>query len=442
MSLLYLNEKPHRLFLRAALPGGISMLASSLYGVFESIFVGKFLGTTAFAAFGMSFPIVIMNFALAELVGVGSSVPISIFLGQREEKKANTYFTCSVLLTVLTGIVSGVAIFFGAPFLMRLMGAKGELLELSVRYLRIYAVCSPITPLMFCMDNYLRICGKTKASMVLNILFSGMTVGLELLLILVFPMGIAGAAWGSCIPMMFCVLVTLFLFLPGKLQLKFVRPRFSKEMLRQIYRNGIAPFLTNISGRLFSIAMNALLLFFGGEAGVAVYTVIITLAGMVEQLMYGVVDALQPAIGYNYGARRYDRVIKLEGYVLATALGISLIGGIVMFAFPTLLATPFLEDLSLLSLAVFAIRISALAYLVKWFGTTVQCFFMALERPMQAMAISIASACLFPLLLIPLLWPLKLTGLWWNYPLAALLTALLALAILLRNRKKLFANEP
>ena len=197
----FLKTKPSKLFMLAAIPGGISMLASSLYGVFESIFVGKFLGTTAFAAFGMAFPFVIMNFALAELVGVGSSVPISIFIGQKEDEKANNYFTCSILLTIFTGILSGLLIFFGAPIFLSWMGAEGKLLEYAVNYLRIYALFSPIVPLMFSVDNYLRISGKLKTSMGLNIAFSVVTIGLELLFIKVIGWELNGAAFGTCIAM-------------------------------------------------------------------------------------------------------------------------------------------------------------------------------------------------------------------------------------------------
>ena len=156
---LYLNTKPSKLFLKAAIPGGIGMLASSLYTVFDAMFVGKFLGTTAFAALGLAMPLIIINFALAELVGVGSSVPISIFLGKREDDKANNYFTCSILLIMITGVISGSLIFFGAPAFMRMMGAEGELLEQAVQYVRVYAVFSPLTPLIFSVDNFLRISG-------------------------------------------------------------------------------------------------------------------------------------------------------------------------------------------------------------------------------------------------------------------------------------------
>ncbi|MFA7637061.1 MAG: MATE family efflux transporter [Monoglobales bacterium] len=415
------------------------MLASSLYSVFDSIFVGKFLGTTAFAALGLAFPLIIINFALAELVGVGSSVPISIFLGQKEDDKANNYFTGSILLIMLMGVISGTIIYFGAPGFMKLMGADGDLLSFSVKYTRIYAITSPITPLMFAFDNYLRISGKVNTSMFINIVASIGTIILEFTFIKILHLGIEGAAFATCLSMIICVAVGVSLFIPGKLQLKFVKPKFSLPMIKQIYKNGISPFLTNIAGRIFSIVMNILLLRFGGEAGVAVYGVIMTLAGIIEQILYGVVDSLQPALGYNYGARRFDRVKAIEKYVVITGGAISVFGFFVMFFFAGQISVPFIKDLSLLDMAVVAVRISSVAYLYKWFGTVVQCFFMALEKPMQAMTISLASACVFPLMLVPILLPIKLSGLWLNFPLTGLFTTILAFVILIRNKNKIFA---
>ncbi len=441
---LYLNTKPSKLFWKAAIPGGISMLASSLYTIFDTLFIGKLIGTTALAALGLAMPLIIINFALSELVGVGSSVPISIFLGKKEEDKANNYFTSSVLLIVFTGILSGALIYCAAPAFMRLMGAEGELLDYAVDYVRVYAVFSPITPLMFAMDNFLRISGKIKTSMALNIVASALTVITELLLIVVFDMKVVGAALGASLSMAACVAVALVMFVPGKLQLKYVKPKISKEMLIQIYKNGMAPFFTNISGRIFSVVMNVLLMSFSTEKGeaVAIYGVIMTLGGVVEQILYGVVDSLQPSLGYNYGAQHFDRVKTIEKYAMGAAAVISLAGAAVMFAIPGPLSIPFLEDRNLLDATIFAVRVSATTYLFKWIGVAIRCFFMALERPMPAMILSMADACVIPLAIIPLLMPFELTGLWLNYPVRTLLVGVLSVLVLWKLKDKLFTVTP
>lgn len=438
---LYLKTKPSSLFRKTAIPGGISMLASSLYSVFDSVFVGKYLGTTAFAALGLAIPLIIINFALSELVGVGSSVPISIYLGKKQDEEADNYFTCAILLIILTGCISGSLIYQASPLFLSLMGAEGELLHLSVKYARVYAVFSPLTPLMFAMDNFLRISGRMKTSMFLNIFTSALTIILELLLILVIPMGIVGAALGSCLAMLGMVFLSVSMFLPGKLQLKLVRPRFSRELLISIYKNGAAPFLTNLSGRVFSVCMNILLLRFGGAPAVAIYGVCMTLSSIIEQLIYGITDSLQPAIGYNYGAKEYGRVKSLEIHVLFTGAFLSAVGAVLLFLVPDALATPFLEDLTLLPEASAALRILSVSYLFRWFTVSIQCLFMAVEEPLKALILSVSSACILPLIVLLTLLPLRLTGLWWNYSVTAILTAFMSYILLRTSALPFFSSQ-
>ena len=435
---LYLDTKPGKLFLKTAIPGGISMLASSMYQIFDSIFVGKFIGTTAFAALGLAFPLIIINFALSDLVGIGSSVPISIMLGRKDDDDANNYFTCACVWVILTGLLSGSLMFLIAPAYMRLMGASGELLAVGVRYIRVYALFSLFVPILYSLDNFLRVAGRPDVSMWLNIGMSIGTVIFESVLILGLNMGIDGAAIGACSAMSLCVIIGMSMFARGKMQMKFVRPRFSRGMLSQIYKNGVPVFLTNVSGRIFSMVINVLLLRFGGEGAVAVYGLAIVVCSLVEMLLYGVIDSLQPALGYNYGANRIDRVKAIEKYVMMASLLISLVGGGLIVWIPGLLAIPFLEDLSLLPLAVTVLRISCVSYLFKWLSQSIQSLFMALERPLPSMIISVCNVSAFPLLLIPLLLPWELMGIWWNFPITSFLTTALALVLLYLYRHKIF----
>ena len=435
---LYLDTKPGKLFLKTAIPGGISMLASSMYQIFDSIFVGKFIGTTAFAALGLAFPLIIINFALSDLVGIGSSVPISIMLGRKDDDDANNYFTCACVWVILTGLLSGSLMFLIAPAYMRLMGASGELLAVGVRYIRVYALFSLFVPILYSLDNFLRVAGRPDVSMWLNIGMSIGTVIFESVLILGLNMGIDGAAIGACSAMSLCVIIGMSMFARGKMQMKFVRPRFSRGMLSQIYKNGVPVFLTNVSGRIFSMVINVLLLRFGGEGAVAVYGLAIVVCSLVEMLLYGVIDSLQPALGYNYGANRIDRVKAIEKYVMMASLLISLVGGGLIVWIPGLLARPFLEDLSLLPLAVTVLRISCVSYLFKWLSQSIQSLFMALERPLPSMIISVCNVSAFPLLLIPLLLPWELMGIWWNFPITSFLTTALALVLLYLYRHKIF----
>ena len=226
---LFAKTPPGRLFFIAAVPGAIGMLASALYQLIDGILVGQVLGEAAFAAINLAMPFVIINFALADLIGVGSSVPISVRLGQGEEKAANNIFTCACLMIVGTGALIGAVLFFAAPLLFQLLGAEGELAALAVQYLRVYALLSPLTTIIFASDNYLRICGKIRMSMWLNILMSILTAVLEFFLLVVLKLGIWAAALASSLGMIACVAIALYPFARGKLQLRFCRPRFSNR---------------------------------------------------------------------------------------------------------------------------------------------------------------------------------------------------------------------
>ena len=431
---LFTNTPPRKLFFFAALPGAVSMLASALYQLFDGMFVGRFLGSTPFAALNLAMPFVIINFAIADLVGIGSSVPISIGLGEGDQEKANNYFTCACLMIVGAGAALGAILYAAAPALMALMGATGDFAEMAVQYLRTYAICSPVTTIIFAMDNFLRISGKIKGSMLLNILMSVLIVVLEFLFLSVFHWGIWGAALGSALGMAICAIIAFIPFARGKMLLRLTRPRFSKRMFRQIVACGSPNFLNNVAARITSIIMNMVLLRLGGQNAVSIYGILMYVDGLIQPLMYGCCDSLQPAVSYNWGAGSRGRIWAIERYCFSAVALISLLAAAVLFFFPDLVTALFLSDMdaAFLDTARTAIRLFALTYLTRWFSFAVQSLMTALERAAAASLISVSTALLFPVILLAALWPMGLTGVWLNFAGTALLAGLLALFLFLR----------
>ena len=407
---LFSQTPPTRLFFKAAIPGSIGMLASALYQVADGIFISRILGDTAFAGFNLAMPLVIINFALADLIGLGSAVPISIKLGSKDEQEANNYFTCASIMVVLAGILSGAVLALGGRTFLSWMGAQGELLDQATQYLVTYALCSPVTTIVFAVDNYLRICGKIRRSMFLNIFMSVACMGFELLFMGVLKIGIRGAALGSSLGMALTAIAAFVPFFFGKMQLRFVRPRFHAKALREIVSCGLPSFLNNIAGRVTSIIMNVVLLALGGQNAVSVYGILMTMDGFVHPLLYGMCDSLQPAVGFNWGARNIQRVkaIELRCYTAAIILALATTGVLALFP---------------------------LTYITRWFSFATQSFLSAIEKPVAASAISVSTALVFPVVLIGVLWPLGLTGIWLNFAGTAVLAGILALILLLRQKE-------
>ena len=436
---LFAKTPPLKLFFIASLPGAVSMLASALYQTLDGVFVGHFLKETAFAALNLAMPFVIINFALADLIGVGSAVPISVCLGRRQGSEANNIFTCACLMIVGAGVLVGAALYAAAPGIFRLMGAEGEFAALAVQYLRVYALCSPVTTIIFAVDNYLRICGYIRGSMLLNLLMSGLSAALEFLFLGVFRFGIWGAALATCLGMAVCAVVAFIPFLRGSALLRFTRPRFSMAMIRQIVACGSPNFLNNIAGRITSILMNFLLVRMGGELAVSVYGVLMYAEGFIQPLLYGMCDSLQPAVGYNWGAGQFSRVRAIERCCFTASAIVSLLAVGVIALFPAQITGLFMPDAGAegLRMAVPALQLFSLTYVTRWFSFATQSYMLAVEKPLPASLISVSTALVFPVLLVLAFWALGLTGIWLNFAGTSLLAGVLALVVLLRRRREL-----
>lgn len=435
---LYLKTNTRKLFLSIAIPGAISMLASSLWSFFDSIFVGRFLGETAFAAMNLTMPFVMIINALADMIGVGSAVPIAIALGRGERDQADNEFTCACLLIVALGAAGGLLFFTTAPLIVRLMGAQGELAKLSVAYLRTYALFAPFNTIVFATDNFWRICGRIKGSMMLNILMSIIILSGEYLCVAVLPLGIIGSPLAVCGGMLICALIALLPFFRNKMTLRFCRPRFSAALLKAFFSNGLPNFLNNMATRITSILMNAILLKMGGTGAVTIYGILVNANDFIMQLLYGVCDSLQPAIGYNWGNGQTRRVKQIARHSLTASAIVCLTGMVVMLAFPGQLIRLYLKQDSryLLPAAVQALRLYSLANLVRWFPFFTQEFLIAVDMPKPASVLSLASTFVVPVSLLVLLAPLELTGIWLNTAATSLIVSLLAYLILMRKKKQ------
>lgn len=439
---LFSKTPPLKLFFIASLPGAIGMLASALYQTLDGVFIGQFLGDVAFAALNLAMPFVIINFSLADLIGVGSSVPISIALGRGERKEANNIFTCACIMIVGAGIIIGFVMFTAAPAIIRAMGAEGDFAEFAVQYLRVYALCSPVTTIMFAVDNFLRICGYIRGSMMLNIFMSLLSGIMEYIFLGVLKWGIWGAAAATCLGMFISVLIAFIPFLRGKALLHFCRPSFNKKMIKQTVTCGSPNFLNNIAGRITSIILNAVLVRIGGENAVSVCGVLMFAEGFIQPLMYGMCDSLQPAVGYNWGAGKYSRVRAIEKCCFTASCIVSLAAAVVVAAIPEQITRLFMADASseIIEMAVIALRIFSVTFIFRWFSFATQSYMLAIEKSLQASLISVSTALVFPVILIVVLQPFGLNGLWCNFAGTAVLAGIMAAFILKKTRAEL--NRP
>lgn len=348
-------------------------------------------------------------------------------------------------------VVMGSIMFSAAEPLSRLMGADDVLLDTAVRYLRTAALCSPLAAIFFAMDNYLRISGFVKTSMIINIGCNLLTLGLLSFFLLICDMDVVGSALATSLSMCTCSIVAMIPFAMKKALLKFTKPKFSFTMIKQIAACGSPVFLSNISGRVTSILINISLMTLGtqmlGEGGghtaVAVYAVLMYASDMCWPLLYGIADSLSPALGYNWGAKSYNRV---KGIAQCAYIGTALVGFAstsILFFFPDTIASWFVnaEEPRLLEISTHAIRLFCFAYLFRWIVVTTQSYFTAIEKPLQATTMSVATAFVFPVVLLGALWRFGLDGIWFNFVGVNVLAAILSAFLLLRLMKEIKKKE-
>lgn len=439
---IYGEMPPVRLFFHAAIPGVISMFAMSIYSIIEGIFVGQFVGGDAFAAMNLAMPLVMINFALADMVGVGSSVPISIALGEKDEEKACNLFSSAVLLIVLAGIFTGSIMFLFAPQIIHLMGAEDKVAELAVTYLRICAMLGPLANLVFAMDNFLRISGFVRGSMLLNLFMSCLQIGMVTLLVAFLKLGLIGSALAVNTGFCICAIIALIPFICGKSVLKFRKPKITIQILKNIIACGSPTFLNNIAGRLFSLIMNVLLIRLGGTLAVSTFSVLMYCSDLVQPTLYGLCDSMQPAIGYNWGAKNYKRVKSLSKCVFVSTAVASAVALVLMFCFPRYIASVFVDgsDTVLLGLSTHALRLFSVEFLFWWFCYSAQSFYNAIQKPRNAAILTLSTAIIFPLIMVVLLWPLGLDGLWLNQAATYIPVGIIAFYMLRKTQKSLKLN--
>lgn len=421
-----------KLFFRCTVPAMVGMGFSAIYNITDGIFVGHFIGQEALAAVNLVMPVLMIITALTDMVAAGSSVRISILLGCDEKEEASRVFTVCLKLILSIGILFGLAGFLLAGPLIRLIGADGLTADYARQYLRVFALFLPLCSLYFSTDNYLRVCGKVKMSMTINIVCSILNVALDAMLIVVLKKGLVGAAIASGISMSVGAIWSLIPFLRRKLPIALAKGRVALRQMLMIITNGSSEFFISVAGSLMAIILNVILLRLGGSMAVAAVSIVEYIESLTGMVIYSMTDALQPAISYCYGAGLKQRMKKIQKTVMGAAAILSLLAMLFLLLGGQYLLPLFVKDgdTALFDMALRAMRLFALSYLVSWIETTLSCYLTALEKPWHSLAMSFLGILAYPLLCLAVMVPLwQLDGVWLFPFVSGILSAATAIII-------------
>lgn len=322
-----LNQSIIKLIMKYGIPSILTMLIFSLYTIVDGIFIGEFLGSQALSAVNIVMPYVNFSFAIGVMIAVGSSTMIAIQLGSGHETKALNSYSISLQLFVLFGVfLSGIGIFFSEK-VVKILGANNEILKNADTYLFYLSFFTIFYILSYGLESFVRIEGSPHYSLLC--IFGGacMNIFLDYLLIVVFKLGIRGAAIATGSAQMITALMLGYFLVFKAKKLKYSPIKFKFTVIKEILYNGSSEFLTELATGITVMAFNLTIIKIVGNSGVAAFSVISYISTVVTMTMIGFSQGLQPIISYNYGAKAYLRVLK----VLRIAFSCVLIFGTFFF---------------------------------------------------------------------------------------------------------------
>lgn len=420
-----------------SLPAIVAMLASSLYNIVDSIFIGHGVGALAISGLAITFPLMNLSAAFGSLIGAGGATLLSIKMGQHDVESAERVLGNIVSLNLLLGTLF---MLFGLLFLEPILlffGASSETLPYAYDYMFVLLIGNLVTHLYLGLNSAMRSTGAPRKAMLTTLMTVFINCVLDPLFIFVFDWGIRGAALATVVAQLAALIYTLVHFLNPRQELHFKRDIFTlrRRVAVSIFSIGMAPFVLNACSCLVVVVINQSLLKYGSDLAVGACGIVNRIMMLFGMLVLGFNQGMQPIAGYNYGALKMDRVKSVLKQTILYASLVMTTGFLVVELFPELVARMFTTDAELLSISETGLRIVFAMAPVVGFQMVVSNFFQSIGHASKAVFLSSTRQLLF---LVPLLVILPhffgVIGVWLSLPISDVLSSALAAVVLFRDK--------
>lgn len=379
--------------IQLAIPMTIAQLISILYNVVDRIYIGNISGSgsLALSGIGLTFPIITIILAFANLVGMGGAPLSSIERGKGDNEKASRIMGVSFLLLCTFGILVPFIIYIIKEPLLYAFGASNDTYVYANDYLSIYLLGSIFVMITIGLNSFINAQGFGKQGMITTLIGAILNIILDPIFIFVFHLGVKGAAIATVISQLISMLWTLY-FLRSDIAILRLSKKymvFDFSLIREIITLGFSGFIMAITNSIVQIVCNSTLSFYGGDLYIGIMTIITSVREMTFMPVTGITHASQPVMGYNYGAKQYDRVKKGIHFIsIIATVYLLLIWGI-LFLFPEFFISIFNTDIEVLRLGVPAFHTYYFGFCFMAFQVCGQSVFIALNKPKHAIFFSI-----------------------------------------------------
>ncbi|MEG0133934.1 MAG: MATE family efflux transporter [Clostridium sp.] len=440
------EEKITKLLLSFSIPAIVGMVVNTLYNIIDRMYIGRIegIGSLALTGVGITMPIMTIILAFGMLVGIGTAARVSLKLGQHDKESAEEHLgNAFTLIIIISIVITIVGLMFLDPILS-VFGASANTEIYARQYMQIIFIGTIVNMLSFGLNHSIRSDGSPKIAMLSMLIGAITNIILDPIFIFGFGMGVRGAAIATVISQILTTVWILQYFTVGKsiIKIRISNLKLKSAVIISIFSIGMSPFSMQVASSIVQVLANNSLKEYGGDLAIGAMTIITSIAMIFLMPIFGINQGSQPIIGYNYGAKQYDRVKQTVKYGAIAATIIVMIGWVITQVAPDLLIAIFNNDPELVQIATNGMKIYLFMMPVVGFQVVSSNYFQSIGKAKISMFLSLLRQVI---LLIPCLIILPkifgLNGIWLAGAMSDGLSSVITGIIFFYSVKKLKAKE-
>ena len=438
-----LAEKPvGSLLMQYAIPAIVAMAASSVYNIIDGIFIGQGVGAEAIMGLALTGPLMSLTAAFGAMVGVGAATLMSVKLGQKDYGTAQKILGNVVIMNLTLGIVLGLLLLVFINPILRFFGASDVTLPYARNFMSIILVGNVVTHMYLGLNALLRSTNRPQKAMCATIGTVVLNCIQAPIFIFVLGWGIRGAATATIMAQMIMLMWQLRLFSNKDELIHLSRSiiKLDVKIVKESLLVGLPQFLINLCACLVAAMMTRSLTTYGGDMAVGAFGICNRFILFIVMVVIGLNQGMQPIAGYNFGARRYDRVLGVLNKALIFGSVITLTGFVIGVFFPTPFVSVFAKDSpQLIKMSAHALSCMVMMFPIVGIQIVSTAFFQRIGYAPTSIFLSLTRQLIFlvpAIFILPHLYADPLEGLWHAAPVADGLASVLAITLLVLQVKK------
>lgn len=423
------TEKIGKLIWEYSFPSIVGMVVMSVYNIVDRIFIGHGVGALAISGLALTFPFMILLQAFGMLIGAGAASRISINMGEGNTARAEKVLGNALTLTVIISGSVALLSFLMMDNLLKLFGGTDLTIGYAKDYMQIIIPGSIFSATLYGFNNIMRASGFPRKAMYTMMIGAAVNVILDPIFIFVFDWGIRGAAIATVISFIIGSWWVLTHFNLPVSHIKFRKENFrlEKDIVYSILNIGMSPFSMQLATSIVVILINSTLLKYGGDLAIGAFGIINSLITLIIMVVLGLNQGTQPIVGYNYGAKLYDRMFRTVKLAIIIGTILTTSGFLLGMFFSDFSVGLFTKDNELTRISANALRISIFMFPFVGFQIVISNFFQSIGKARVSIFLSLTRQFIFlipAILLLPSVFGLN--GAWAAMPVSDALATITA----------------